>query len=571
VSIGRQLFVDSFLVDPNGSQRLGTTYYQPIYRDDVNPVLRDTQKWEQGFDTSGARVPALDFATPYSGGLFWDPAAQLYKFWYSCGSPKALASGVTCLATSPDGIKWDKDTYDVVPGTNIVYNHHFDGNVVWLDLDEPRPGARYKQAAVLESNKFRCYTISESSDGVHWNTTNPCTGPIEDRSSIFLNPLRSPRQWVYSIKSAPKADVTGPYGRSRSYWESDELGVGADWSSHSFSAQAQDRAHDNHRPAYNWTSADRFDPPWSCGSGTFTQLYNLDAVAYESVIVGLFSILTGKRCKDGRNHSDAESRPVYNRTWEWDSVFTGYSRDGFHWFRPVDLKTGRHRVFLPQDTSKVVCNKTGGACNWKWNKANVQSVGGGFVVQNGGPLRFYVGARTGTDQLVGNGTAGFAELRRDGFASVGPSAGAPTAVLRTRPLTFGGKGREPLLFINAVAANHITIAVLDASNLQPLPGLNHSDYAGGARGVTDSDRLQVGWESHVGPSQTPLTKASGQRIVLEVHFGSPAAQLYSFWFATDACGASHGFLAAGGAGFNASSDTVGSCGPAYPNLTEHTR
>jgi hypothetical protein len=41
-----------------------------------------------------------------------------------------------------------------------------------------------------------------------------------------------------------------------------------------------------------------------------------------------------------------------NRTGEWDSVFTGYSRDGFHWYRPID-DSGRHRVFLPQDTTEV--------------------------------------------------------------------------------------------------------------------------------------------------------------------------------------------------------------------------
>jgi hypothetical protein len=38
------------------------------------------------------------------------------------------------------------------------------------------------------------------------------------------------------------------------------------------------------KPAYAWTSADKFDPPWSCGGGNFTQLYNLDAVAYETVL-----------------------------------------------------------------------------------------------------------------------------------------------------------------------------------------------------------------------------------------------------------------------------------------------
>lgn len=161
-------------------------------------------------------------------------------------------------------------------------------------------------------------------------------GPIEDRSSIFLNPMRHPRQWIYSIKSGPKPDSTGPYGRSRSYWETPELGVGADWSSHSVANDGDDHSQQStSKPAYNWTSADKYDPPWSCGtSGTYTQLYNLDAVAYESVIVGFFTILTGKRCPDGRNHSDAEPSPVFNRTGEWDSVFTGYSRDGFHWCDP---------------------------------------------------------------------------------------------------------------------------------------------------------------------------------------------------------------------------------------------
>ena len=80
------------------------------------------------------------------------------------------------LRALQDGIDWTKEAYDVVPNTNIVYNDHFDGNVVWLDLDEPNPKARYKQAAVLGKNEMRCFTISESPDGIHWTVTNPCTG-----------------------------------------------------------------------------------------------------------------------------------------------------------------------------------------------------------------------------------------------------------------------------------------------------------------------------------------------------------------------------------------------------------
>jgi hypothetical protein len=103
--------------------------------------------------------------------------------------------------------------------------------------------------------------------------------------------MREPKQWVFSIKTGPKPDVDGPYGRSRSYWESPDLAK-ANWTKENY---------------YNWTSADKFDPPYICGGGGntdhYTQLYNLDAVAYESVLVGLFSIFTGKGCPTGGNRS----------------------------------------------------------------------------------------------------------------------------------------------------------------------------------------------------------------------------------------------------------------------------
>ena len=87
---------------------------------------------------------------------------------------------------------------------------------------------------------------------------------------------------------------------------------------------------------------------------------------------------------------------------------------------------GRHRVFLPMDDTLVKAVKKGSPPNWRWNKANVQSVGGGFAIHSDASatgasnnsamdsvMRFYVGARSGYDQIGGNASAGFAELRRD--------------------------------------------------------------------------------------------------------------------------------------------------------------
>ena len=70
---------------------------------------------------------------------------------------------------------------------------------------------------------------------------------------------------------------------------------------------------------------------------TDTQLYQFDGIAYESVVVGLFSIITGKRCKPPR---------PFKRGGEQDAVYVGFSRDGFNFQRsPV-----RTTAFLPMST-----------------------------------------------------------------------------------------------------------------------------------------------------------------------------------------------------------------------------
>ena len=77
---------------------------------------------------------------------------------------------------------------------------------------------------------------------------------------------------------------------------------------------------------------------------------NFDAVAYESIVVGLFSIITGERC--------VPPRP-FKRGGEQDAVYVGFSRDGFFNFQRSPV---RARAFLPM-------SKTYHA----WNFQNVQS------------------------------------------------------------------------------------------------------------------------------------------------------------------------------------------------------
>ena len=46
---------------------------------------------------------------------------------------------------------------------------------------------------------------------------------------------------------------------------------------------------------------------------------------------------------------------------------------------------------------------------------------------------------------------------------------------------------------------------------------------------------------------------------LWVEFGSPRAQLYSFWVSANACGVSGGWVTAGVWGFNGTRDLYGAC------------
>ena len=134
-----------------------------------------------------------------SGGLFWDPADKLYKCWYKCGGGgggKTSKRSGQCYATSRDGIAWDKPKLNVVEGTNIVSNDATDGFLVWLDLEEADPTKRYKMAAVMWRNAAKVYTILFSANGIDWRVALEKSGPVHDRSTVFLNPMRTPRQWV---------------------------------------------------------------------------------------------------------------------------------------------------------------------------------------------------------------------------------------------------------------------------------------------------------------------------------------------------------------------------------------
>jgi hypothetical protein len=258
-----------------------------------------------------------------------------------------------------------------------------------------------------------------------------------------------------------------------------------------------------------WVAADRLDAP-SRGPGDLpAELYNLDAVGYESLMVGFFSILHANTRLGGQ--------PKIN------DVMLGFSRDGFHWHRPW-----REAVIAVSNDPAT------------WNYGNVQSVGGGCLIV-GDRLYLYATGRNATEE-----TTGLAFLRRDGFASM--EAGDRAGTLTTRLVCFKGKR----LLVNVAAAQgELRAEVLDRqgrpivpftrANCQPL--------------TVDKTLAAVSWKG-----AEDLSSVSGRPVRLRFHLRNGA--LYSFWVSPDASGASHGYVAAGGPGFTGPTDTIGEA--SYP-------
>jgi hypothetical protein len=484
IDVGRQLLVDDFLIE---STTLTRTFHRPEYSP-ANPVLRAEEPWEK------------DHAAPFSDGVWFDGREGLFKMWYwARGTVDGKPLSSTCLATSRDGIHWEKPHLDVVPGTNVVLpddpEHPRNSGTVWLDLEEVDPAKRFKMFQTLAWKQAELaragwrIRASFSPDGVHWRTAMD-SDLSRDRTTVFYNSFR--KVWVASLRTG------GQHGeRIRAYHEGRDLETALHW------RDANDRRLD-----VDWVGADELDPARDDlallldSKRPFdevpSQLYNLDCIAYESVLLGLFSIWRGQQVRP---------LPKINE------VCVGFSRDGFHWLRPD------RRAFCPVAANGPV-----------WNSGNLQSSGGCCLIV-GDKLYFYVGAVPKGSAFADPGNVGLAILRRDGFASM-DAAGTPGG-LTTRLLTFHGSQ----LFVNANVRGELKAEILDESGraLEPFTLENCAPIK------ADSACAMLSWKG-----ADDFSKLRGKAV--RIHFELSDGQLYAFWVSPDKSGASNGFVAAGGPG-----------------------
>lgn len=506
IDVGRQLFVDEFLIEYTDMKR---NFHQPVKYED-NPLLRPETEIEmnQGY---------CPMAAPFSDGCFYDPKDKLFKLWYMAG----WFDG-TALATSVDGINWERTKLDVVQGTNVVLpsteDFRRDGLSVWLDHDAKDSAERFKMYVYERAGKIgkSLHDVGgfqlTSPDGVHW-TWRGKIGKTGDNSTFFYNPFR--KQWVFTVRDVvrsvppwiddPKWGSNG--GRARSYWENKDFLSALDgW--------------DGYNPVF-WFGADKLDQKRSnYDVGSEPQIYKVDAVGYESLMLGLIQPHYGPP-------NEVCAKGGFPKLTELQLAF---SRDGFHWDR------SNRETFIGASLKKD-----------SWERGYIHSVGGVCNVVDD-KLHFYYTAFKGDESnlnpnsswngMYANASTGLAVLRRDGFASM--DAGEKERILLTRPLTFRGKH----LFVNIESSNGRLYAEVCGEDGKPMHGFTYADCLPIS---TDSTKCLIVWKD-----KENLESLAGKAIRLKFYLTN--SKFYAFWISTNRQGVSGGATAAGGPGLNGNWD-----------------
>ncbi len=479
VSVGRQLFVDDFLIDRTDLVR----HYHSARKYHGNPIFYPETPLELGL---GDHVP---MAAPFSDGVWYDPTDGKIKLWYHAG----WFDG-TAYAESEDGIHFTRvdcgvggaeDFNRCIPKREGVFR---DSAAVVLDRWNENVKRPYKMFLYVRPDKGEVW---DSIDGKKWELS--CTtGGTGDRSTIFYNPFRD--KWVYSMRTG-----FGKLGvRARSYVEGDSLEEAAPLST-----------------PVPWVRCDRLDPVEPT-IGNRPTLYNVDAIAYESIMLGAFAVFLGPE-------NDVSTQTGIPKHTE---LHLAYSRDGFHWSRPTE------RVpFIAPDRENPE----------SWERGYIHSNNGVCLIHEDEIWFYYTGFQgdesitrkpTAYDGMYARASMGLAKLRRDGFASM-DSYGFRGS-LTTRPIRFDGR----YMFVNGDFHNgKLRAALLDEKGAV-LPGFSLDECVEYSE---DSTKAMLRWRG-----RRNLDEVSGS--VVRIQFECAEGSLYAFWFSETEDGRSGGALAAGAVG-----------------------
>ena len=488
IDVGRQLFVDDFLIETTSLDRV---FYSGV-KSENNPIFYPEEEWElRGGDRDAPSVGAT------SGGLWYDMEEKLYKLWY-----EAAWNGQLAYATSADGINWERPALNPDGSNTMIPDRSTDSFVVWIDYDAPT-SERYKlsirSGGALTSAAAQP-ELYVSSNGTRWKSIG-FAGPCDDRTTFFYNPFT--KKWVFSIRASATQKGHPFYynnkptgGRYRKYNDGDTFYEAAQWTT-------ADEPIDWLTP----DDADLYDPTVTPKPNN-PQIYNFDSIAYESLMIGMFEMWYGP-----------DNQYINETGWpKICEIQAGFSRDGFHYDRP------NRQALIP-------AARTQGA----WDYGYLSPIGGGMIVYDN-EIRIYYSGYKGywyvdgerVQNAYAGGCIGYTTLRRDGFASM-----SGTGILLTEVLAVTKDVKH--LFANVDSEDGYLMAEILDANGNVIEGYSVYDSIPITANTT---KQMLTWKNG---NDVSMLKGKEFRI----KFYTSNADLYSFWLAPDELGASGGELAAG--------------------------
>ena len=216
ISVGRQLFVDDFLIadtDLNREEGVPTTCDKPLLTPETDLELN------AGYCTC---------ACPFNGGVFYDASDRVYKMWYEAG----WFDG-TAYAQSEDGLHWKRlhELNHVYTDDRVlprVPGRMRDGDAVWLDTEAKNPDERYKLLSFYRCFDRDYHYYPFKPKHAH---DDPTSVPPKEVTELFASPdgLRNTAdKRAGSVKSRQRTPTTRPKNLWTVLWRSQSR-----WSFHS--------------------------------------------------------------------------------------------------------------------------------------------------------------------------------------------------------------------------------------------------------------------------------------------------------------------------------------------------
>ncbi len=494
----RQLFIDRrFIADSRGVE---LCVHPP--RKTGERTINTDREWESGG------------IGPYSSAL---KVGDQYYMWYHCMDSvqwdAGHRNGCICLATSKDGIRWEKPDLGLIEykgsrKNNIVIGHGAagvemgqDGGMVFLDPEAP-PDERFRLLGRfgVEVEEGQAIHIFSSGDGIRWKLTHKSVvtarpqekGHHLDSQNVMFWDDRIHKYVTYVRKNRMEP---GSQGRCIARGESERLG---DFPAVQdlpivFGPDRNDLFH-GETPVVDFYMSAAIKYPWA------EDAYFMFPTAY-------YHYVGGELAEFGRN-VPVNAGPL-------DTQFAA-SRDGVTWerydrrsFVPLGMKgefdwaSARTIWGLVPDVSGREMYLYYRASDWLhgWDR-------------NDSNKRILTGAGLGADQNI----AVLSRLvsRRDGFVSV--RAAYTGGEFTTPPLTF--RGTKLVLNIDTSATGIARVEILDEKG-SPIDGFTRKD-CGLIHTANEINRV-VKWQG-----AADVGKLAGKPVRLR--FSLTNCDLYAFQF-----------------------------------------